>query len=51
MALVDNDGALVCKKDKLFQIRSMYALHEWSMMSQFTRSVGPEVYNDSYITH
>lgn len=43
MALGDNDSALVCKKDRSFRIRSMFALLESSVMGRFTRSVGHEI--------
>lgn len=43
MALGDNDGALVCRKDGPFQIRSMFVLRECSTMGQFTGSVGHEI--------
>lgn len=48
MAIADNDGALICKKDG-FQIRSMFEL--LSTMSQFTGSIGYErLYSDTCIT-
>lgn len=43
MALSDNDGALACRKDRPFQIRSMFVLRECSKMGQFTGSVGHEI--------
>lgn len=43
MALCDNDGALICRKDSPLEIRSMFVLHEWSTMGQFTRSIGHEI--------
>lgn len=43
MALGDNDGALVCRKDGPLEIRSMFVLHEQSTMGQFTRSIGHEI--------
>lgn len=43
MALGDNDGALICKKVGLFEIRSMFVLHERRTMGQFTRSIGHEI--------
>lgn len=42
MALGDNDGALVCRKDGPLEIRSMFVLNERSTMGQFTRSAGHE---------
>lgn len=43
MALSDNDGALICRKDGPSEIRSMFVLHERSTMGQFTRSIGHEI--------
>lgn len=43
MALGDNDGALVCRKDGPLEIRSMFVLHERNAMGQFTRSIGHEI--------
>lgn len=43
MALADNDGALICRKDRLFQIRSMFVPPERSTMGQFTGSIGHEI--------
>jgi len=43
MALGDNDGALVCRKDRPLEIRSMFVLDEGSTMGQFTRSAGQEI--------
>lgn len=43
MALGDNDGALVCRKDGPLEMRSMFVLHERSPMGQFTRSIGHEI--------
>lgn len=42
MALCDNDGALVCRKDGLLEIRSMSVLCGQSTMGQFSRSTGHE---------
>lgn len=39
MAIADNDGALICRKDR-FQIRSRFELLEVSTMGQFTGSTG-----------
>lgn len=43
MALGDNDGALVCRRDRLVEIRSMFVLHEYSLMGQFTGFIGHEI--------
>lgn len=43
MALGDNDGALICRKDMSPEIRLMFVLHEWSTMGWFTRSIGHEI--------